>query len=272
MRSTEIAGAIGQGPGIGAPCLLVAAHPGHELRLHAWLVRATPRVVILTDGSGGVGHPRLASSAGILAAAGSTRASIFGRFSDREAYALLLDGNVPTVLGLADEIRAEIAERGIRDVVSDAAEGFNPVHDLATALAAAAVERVRRRGPGAPLRHFEFLLEAAPDAGRDEGAFVLELDDEQFERKIAAARAYEELRFEVDRAFELHGARAFRREIVRPVASDPFREFREGREPMYERIGRSRVADGRYERCLRFGEHFLPALDALRDWSHGTDP
>jgi hypothetical protein len=42
---------------------LIVAHPSHETRLHGWLEAASPRVYILTDGSGLSGNPTIASAA-----------------------------------------------------------------------------------------------------------------------------------------------------------------------------------------------------------------
>src|SRR6267142_6198654 len=41
---------------------LVVAHPSHELRVHGWLQMCHPWVLVLTDGSGRTGEPRLLST------------------------------------------------------------------------------------------------------------------------------------------------------------------------------------------------------------------
>src|ERR671930_2292557 len=72
---------------------LVVAHPGHELCVYGWLEQALPRVFVLTDGSGRSGVSRLDSTTEILAGAGAGAGSIYGRFTDLDLYAAILDGD-----------------------------------------------------------------------------------------------------------------------------------------------------------------------------------
>src|SRR5205809_6166035 len=75
------------------PAVLFVAHPGHELSVHGWLERARPEVFVLTDGSGGEGSARSASTARVLAACGASAGSIFGRFRDTDLYRALLESD-----------------------------------------------------------------------------------------------------------------------------------------------------------------------------------
>jgi len=73
---------------------LLMAHPGHELRVYDWSRMAHPMVYVLTDGSGGGGRSRLNRSARLLSRVGAQRGTIFGKFSDREVYQAMMDGEV----------------------------------------------------------------------------------------------------------------------------------------------------------------------------------
>ncbi|PYT01250.1 MAG: hypothetical protein DMF65_07865 [Acidobacteria bacterium] len=68
------------------PSAIVVAHPGHEVRLHGWLERERPLVLILTDGSGREGRSRIASTTRYLEKFGARRGRVFGRFTDLEVY------------------------------------------------------------------------------------------------------------------------------------------------------------------------------------------
>src|SRR5438105_4697197 len=72
---------------------LLVAHPGHELLLHGWIDQVKPIVHVLTDGSGHSGDGRLEMTAEFLRACGARPGAIFGALSDREAYAMILEGN-----------------------------------------------------------------------------------------------------------------------------------------------------------------------------------
>jgi hypothetical protein len=246
--------------------VLVAAHPGHELRLHGWLERERPEVFVLTDGSGSDGASRLASTAAVLLRAGARPGSVFGRFRDRELYDVMMEGRIEVVTELARELAEALVERGAETVVADGIEGFNPSHDLCRLVADAAV-RIASRRSGRAMSSYDYLLEGRPDAclGNGSGSLRFELDDEALERKLAAARSYPEMRLEVERAFELHGSGAFRFECLRLADPEADVESLVVEPPFYESYGERQVAAGHYPRVLRFREHFLPLARALRE-------
>lgn len=246
---------------------LVVAHPGHELRVYGWLERERPEVFVLTDGSGSTGKSRLPSSAEVLRRAGARPGSLFGRFTDRELYEVVLEGRIEVLTGLARELAEALIEGGVETVAADAIEGFNPSHDLCRLLTDAAVALARRR-TGRPIANYAFLLEGRPDAlpaDGSSGVLRLELDDTALERKLAVARSYPEMASEIERAFELHGAEAFRVEYLRPADPEEDVETLIEEPPYYESYGERQVAAGRYPRVLRFREHFLPLARALRE-------
>ena len=244
---------------------LVVAHPGHELRLHGWLESVRPVVFVLTDGSGRTGRSRLASTSRVLRRAGAEPGDLYGRFSDQEVYAALLDGDFSLFHRMVDELAIAFIREAIGYVVGDAAEGYNPGHDvgrLATAAAVARVASVR----GRPLPHFVFPLIGRPD-GRPEGSrgrpILLGLDDHALARKLAAAQTYPGLEGEIGGALQGLGAEAFRQEWIQPAAPTPLGEDA-AEPPFYERYGQERVRAGDYQRVLRFRTHVLPVAEALR--------
>ena len=244
----------------------MVAHPGHELRVHGWLERERPEVFVLTDGSGSSGQSRLSSTAETLRRAGARPGSVFGRFTDRELYELSLEGRTAALLELARELAGAFVERGVEVVAADAFEGYNPSHDVCRLVADAAVALARRR-TGRAIANYEFLLEGRPDTVSSNGSGVLrwELEDGALDRKLAAARAYPEMAYEVERAFASHGAGAFRVECLRPVDPEADVAALIEEPPYYESYGEKQVAAGRYPRVLRFREHFLPLARALRE-------
>jgi hypothetical protein len=88
---------------------LVVAHPGHELRVYGWTARERPLVCVLTDGSGYAAGSRLGGTTALLTALGAAPGPIYGRFTDRELYDLLLvvvlleDGRTREMRELAGE-------------------------------------------------------------------------------------------------------------------------------------------------------------------------
>jgi AcrR family transcriptional regulator len=251
------------------PAALVVAHPGHELRLHGWLERARPTVFVLTDGSGHGRGSRLASTARLLRAAGATPGTIFGRFTDREIYQFLLDGEMGVLTELARELADALIAAGAEVVAADALEGYNPGHDLCRVLTDAAVALAARQSGQTPVS-YEFPLSGPSGAGAPgiAGALRLTLDDAALARKLAAAHTYPEMAEEVERALAGHGEEGFREEYLRPVDPAARIEDRAGSPPFYETYGERQVAAGYYPRVLRLREHFLPAARALRELAY----
>src|SRR5262249_33838364 len=154
-------------------------------------------------------------------------------------------------------------ERKSPIVVTDATEGYNPVHDLCRPIAGAACEYARRAGLS--VRQYEFAPVGAPRRpnGRD---VVHELDDSTLAAKIAAARSYVPLPGALAERIGLFGAEACRRESL--CAVDDWTatvEWSCGR-PLYETLGEERVAAGRYDDVIRYRDHVEPILLELRAW------
>ena len=189
------------------PVLLCVAHPGHELRVHGWLGLSRPVVCVLTDGSGRSGEPRLGVTRALVEGAGAAAGPVFGRLRDDEAYAALLDRRPDVFVDIMEGLSGLIRDAGIVSVVGDAAEGYNPMHDVCRMIINATVASARRQGRD--ISSYEFSLVGAPDEARegtDQGAVRLRLDDTRFAAKLAAARDYAELAEDVEEALLRHGA------------------------------------------------------------------
>ena len=240
---------------------LVVAHPGHELRVYHWIEKHHPIYCCLTDGSGGGGTSRLSSTARLLNTVGASVGPIYGRYSDTLVYRLLLDGRVDVFVTLAEELAEALAKAGVDCVAGDAVEGFNPVHDVCRLIGDGAVELLRRR-TGREARNYEFLLDGPPDVHRP-GSVVVRLDEEALERKLAAARAYTEMRAEVDAALGRYGRQAFAMECLRPAATTSSTLRFEQALPDYEGYGERRVKEGRYSEIIRYRDHVRPVAMAI---------
>lgn len=268
---------------------LVVAHPGHELCVYGWLEQARPLVCVLTDGSGRSGVSRLGSTTEVLSHAGARPGSVYGRFKDLELYAAILRGD----FGLFERLAAELAEEFVREeiehVTGDAAEGYNPVHDVCRVVIDAAAE-MAGRASGRRIVTSDFLLfrrHGSLAAGGSDGAVRLSLDDAQLNRKLSMARKYPELQDEVTalldrksldalRAFpELSahiddfvtsdmGSEGYREEWLRLAARAQAESAAAGDAPFYEKYGAMLVASGAYDQAIRRRDHVEPLAAALR--------
>lgn len=234
------------------PPVLIVCHPGHELRVHGWLCADRPVVCVLTNGSGGGRLPRTESSRRVVTAAGGTVGPVFGSIPDAELYRKLLARDWPFFLTLADRLAGVIAEVSADVVVADAAEGYNPGHDICRLLADTAVRLSGQSVSNLAFPVTDLALPAEP-------VRHLRLSAAALAAKLAAAREYIEMGDEVTAAVGRVGEGAFADELF--YAVEPFR-LPAGR-PRYETFGRDRVAAGRYSTVIR-REHLEPLVTALR--------
>jgi hypothetical protein len=248
----------------GLRAALVIAHPGHELRIHHWLVRAKPEVFVLTDGSGRTNHSRLSRTLALLEAGGAVPGPIFGRLTDRQLYQAILEMDADRFVALAQELAAALENMRIDYVVGDAVEGVNPGHDVCRLIINAAVMHLETRGRR--LANFEFAVEGPPDAVPPEErdhAIVLRLDDDAYRRKLAAARAYTEIAVDMARLTSNHDVNAFRVECLVPVRYGFDIGDRFEHPAVYEVYGEKQVAAGFYSKTIRFHDHVAPVAMRL---------
>ena len=171
---------------------LVVAHPSHELRVHGWLEQTRPYVCVLTDGGGRFGEVRLQRTSEVLSRCNATQGTIYGRLTDLEVYAAILNRDSDLFAQLVEELAQAFADEKIEYVVGDAAEGYSVTHDICRIMIGAAVELAERRH-GHRVKNFDFIVVGSPDECPDElrdEAIWLHLDDEAFDGKVNAALAY----------------------------------------------------------------------------------
>ena len=179
-------------PSLSSRAALVVAHPSHELRVHGWLEQAKPYVCVLTDGAGRSGEPRLPRTSEVLSRCGATQGAIYGRLSDLQVYAAVLDGDAKLFDELVEELAQVFVTEKIDYVVGDAAEGYSVTHDICRIMIGAAVNLAEREH-GYRVANYDFLPVGPPDECPDElreEAIWVRLDDAAFGSKVKAALAY----------------------------------------------------------------------------------
>src|SRR5947207_8907748 len=136
---------------------LVAGHPGHELKVFGWMSEYRPRLYLITDGGGRHGVSRVPTSAALAGRHGIQRGETFGSASDSRIYHAILERDFSFFLNLVEELSSSFVEHGVDLVAGDAAEGFNPTHDLCRAIIDGAV-LIAERATGRTIANYEFCL------------------------------------------------------------------------------------------------------------------
>jgi AcrR family transcriptional regulator len=224
--------------------------------------RSRPLYFCLTDGSGGNGQSRLPSTSRLLRGIGANPGAIYGRFSDKDVYRLLLEGDMDVFVHLVNELAEKLIDANIDSVAGDAMEGFNPAHDVCRALIDSAVATIKTR-IGRAVQNYEFAVHNDPAANTKGALIRLDLDDDALNRKLDAATAYREVQDEVRDALDRFGRHSFAVECLRPSSTRAMLEEFETTPPRYESIGERRVDEGRYHEVLRYRQHVLPVFNAL---------
>jgi hypothetical protein len=235
--------------------VLILAHPGHELRIHHWLEINKPRVYLLTDGSGGKEQSRTHYSEQIIQQTGSARGSVFGDISDKVWYKALTDSDFGFIRSILEAIEADLPDAESYQIVADAVDGYNPVHDLASAMGVALQRRLEVRGKLAKL-----YFSAAVPSARGKTVLDLVLDHAAKGRKLKALAHYTPLAEEARRILE-QDETAINREYIIQQDTD----WSDLAIPQWEEIGSQRVAAGTYQSCLTAKDHFQPAVLDLLD-------
>jgi hypothetical protein len=266
-------------------CAALFAHPGHELVIHGWVEQTRPMVALLTDGSGTTGRSRVDSTTRVLDAAGSIPAKQYGRYTDARCYQALLERDGDFFIEVAEDLAEDLVRHRIEVVVADAAEGWNPVHDIWRSVVNVAVSLAEARGRR-EIQNFDFLLFGSHRTAAScmpPGSLVLMLNEVSYRRKVDVGSSYAELHAEVHAAF--HGttagivpsralsaeldarlgglnAEAYRFELLRRVSRD---EPAAVTTPLvYELYGEMLVARERYKEVIRYDQHLLPIEAELR--------
>jgi hypothetical protein len=265
---------LGRSPGLtenmqikfpGSRAALVVAHPGHELRVYEWFRLARPLSFVLTDGSGRTGKSRLPATTTLLQVNQARSGSIYGRMTDEAVYAALIEGEIDLFINIAEELAQALVRDEIDYVVGDAAEGYNPGHDICRYIINAAVNKTAEH-EGRRIFNFDVLLNESSDhdLAKTNGDIWLELDEVSAARKLAAVRSYIEVADEVDRILSRDGLEAIRTERLRQTS--PLSSISSAT-PYYESHGQRRVDEGHYHQVVRYQEHVRPIADALVRWA-----
>ncbi|MEO8519719.1 MAG: hypothetical protein ABI603_00065 [Acidobacteriota bacterium] len=172
--------------------------------------------------------------------------------------------------GLAGELARALVDDDIHCVVGDAAEGYNPTHDVCRLVIDAAV-RMATWIDKKPVENFAFNLVGRPDqpGGDVSDAVSLSLDEAALARKLRVARRYAEMAGEVTAALNAWGVDAFGKEYFQRVGD--FAQVRDPKvPPQYEQYGEKRVDAGTYTHVIRYHEHVLPLSEVLQRTGDGS--
>lgn len=253
-------------PGADGPvrALALFAHPGHELRSLGCIQQYEIQVAWLTDASASTGRPRIAQSRRGLAALGLPTAQDLQPVPDADMYAALLRGDKAYLGQLLERLRKWLQAHRPKLILTDTAEGYNPVHDLCHFLTARAAQLACPDADiwAVPLTNHPH--DPAPFADGD--CRWLDLCASELDEKRRAFASYGEeaggmLQEEIAQMEADFGPHVHAREMLQPVLSGRQYQARFALvPPFYERHGRQRQVEGKYQHVLTLHDHVLPVV------------
>jgi hypothetical protein len=120
----------------GTSRVLVFSHPNHELAVFGLVQRLHPHLIFLTDGGGA---ERVGQTERGLERIGLRDRAHFLNYTEAAFYEALIEGDVHLFREVARNLRAWLDCIRPAQVLCDAVEFYNPVHDLSLPIALAAV-------------------------------------------------------------------------------------------------------------------------------------
>lgn len=246
----------------GAKTLVVFSHPNHEISVYGLMTRERPMAAYLTDGGGG---ERLLGTMKSVADLG-VRAIYLDR-TEASFYEAVLRKDMGFWRAVVQQLSALISATDPDQILCDAVEYYNPVHDMSLPLVQAAARKAGCRAAimAVPLvwekSNGTFSIQRAlpMDASRE---FWINLSDNESARKRAALSTYyAPLRAQMgftDAQVDM----ACRTEYLVQPAS-PLREPDPGVHLRYDRRGHEAKAAGKVQEAISYRDHYLPVVREL---------
>jgi hypothetical protein len=121
----------------GVRTTVVFSHPNHELAVFGLMQRLRPDIIYITDGGG---RARENESREGLERIGLLDRALFLGHSEDSLYAALLDRDLTVLREIIGQVRTEIRRTRPEQLLCDAVELYNPLHDLARPIVRAALD------------------------------------------------------------------------------------------------------------------------------------
>lgn len=249
----------------GAETLAVFSHPNHELAVLGLLRRLQPHVVFLTDGGG---QRRVDETKRGLESIDLLQKATFLNHSERSFYEGLLRKDSAFFSTVAFEVQRVHDRVGADQVICDAVEYYNPVHDMTLPIVAHSkgedwsdvfeIPLIFQKSGGGE----KYEVQSAPSSNHEAIAIIL-TEQERASKLRGLNEIYGILR-ETLGALLLGAKHALEREVLIPAA-DPLRTPPADVEVRYERRAKELKSAGKVEDEIR-RSHYVETVAGLSRW------
>jgi len=246
--------------------VLVFSHPNHELAIYGLVQRLRPHLIFLTDGGGA---RRVEQTEQGLERIGLRDRAQFLDYPEAAFYDALLQRDEGLFHEVARRIRAALERIGPEQVLCDAVEFYNPVHDLSLPIVLAALADAG----GVAVFEVPLLYQVPGDteryavqrmpASRAADSTVVQLTEAELNAKLAARdEVYSLLREQLGPVLGLLPDAHFAcEEIAAAPAALPVPDGE--RVLRFEWRGKLHQQSGAVDRVITYAEHYLPVAASL---------
>lgn len=244
------------------PTVAVFSHPNHEIAIFAILKKLRPLIIFLTDGGG---EQRVEETRKGLESIGLLDKAVFLSHPEQAFYDALLHLDTDYFHKVALEIWMVLKNARPEQILCDAVEFYNPVHDLTLAIVGCADDAPWQSTFEVPLLYQipgekeSYGVQTVPD-GIDRIEIPLSAV-ETVVKKNALEKTYTILRDTLGKVI-LSSPGALLKETIFP-ASSPLRMPDPGRVLRYEQRAAALKAEGKVKSEITHTFHFLPVVSEL---------
>jgi hypothetical protein len=245
---------------------IVLSHPNHELAIFGLLQRTKAKLIFLTDGGGG---SRILDSKKGVASINLLDRAVFLNYPEAQFYQSLCDRDDSFFRTVAGKVSALLKTWRPRQILCDAVEFYNPVHDLSLPIVVAALE-----GPDAkalfeiPLMHQNaspaesYEVQRLPASRRNQ-QIEIHLSDAELHQKLSAAnQIYARLISELGLSIADLPDSQLSTEVVAPATLSISKPA--GDQTLrYNWRGELRVERGDFSEAITYQKHYVPVASAL---------
>lgn len=243
------------------PTLAVFSHPNHELAVFGLVQRLKPLLIFLTDGGG---QHRVDETKDGLLGLGLLENATFLPYTEQSFYDAIRQGDAEFFLDVADRLRSIFQRDARRQIICDAVEFYNPVHDMTLPLVLSA-------GAGGhevfevPLIHQveggQFEVQTTPKEFRVVQSEVTLTEIERGNKRGALQFTYQILRETMGQIL-LASPHALEKEVVFP-AQFPLRLPGSSCFLRYEQRAKLLKSEGKIEEEITYEDHYVPLVRGI---------
>lgn len=252
-----------------AKTTVVFSHPNHELASFGLLQRVRPSLIFLTDGGG---KHRVNETRKGLESIGLLDKAFFLNHTEESFYEALLRMDYGFFFKVASEVRDTLEVLESEQVLCDAIEFYNPVHDMTLPILSSALNGswdgvfeipliYQKDGPKE-----EYGVQTVPDSKTDKLEFEL-TEEESLSKKNALQNIYTILRDTLGTIL-LASPAALKKETIFP-ASTPLRWPTEGYSLRYNRRAAELKSAGKVRDKITHEVHFTTVVSHLTGIADG---